>query len=141
VNLALLKASLKLHEGVRQKLYLDSKGIPTIGVGRNLRDRGLRQNEIEFMLENDCAEVAIECFKLPGWHTLSDVRQRVIAEMCFQMGLGDLLAFKKMFAALERNDFNAAADEMLDSKWAKEDSPGRAHELAQMMRTNQDLMS
>ena len=137
MNAALLKATLRIAEGERLKPYKDSEGKLTIGVGRCLDTRGIRKSEQEFMLENDVTDAMLDAGKLPGWHALSDVRQRVLAEMCFQLGLGGVQAFKKMLAAIVDGNFAQAADEMLDSQWASQ-TPGRAHRLSQMMRTNQD---
>lgn len=136
---AQLKATLRLAEGERAKPYTDTLGVLTIGVGRNLSTNGLRKNEIEFMLDNDVTDVVLECGKLSCWHALSDVRQRVLAEMCFQLGIGGLKAFKKMFAAIDEGNFADAADQMLDSQWANQ-THSRAFRLSQMMRLNQDLV-
>jgi lysozyme len=69
------------------------------------------------------------------------MRQRVLANMCFNMGIGRLFGFKKALVAMRQGKFSIAADEMLDSKWAREDvgigtpdKPGRALRLANMMR-------
>ena len=68
------------------------------------------------------------------WATLNDTRQRVLASMAFNMGIDGLLGFQHMLAAAKAGDFAKAADEMLDSKWAKQVG-ARAIRLAQMMRT------
>jgi lysozyme len=137
MNAALLKATLKQAEGVKLKPYTDTVGKLSIGVGRNLADNGLRMGEVEQMLENDVTDVVLQVGTLPCWNALSDVRQRVLAEMCFQLGFGGLKAFKKMFAAIDEGNFAQAAAEMLDSHWASQTS-SRAYRLSQMMRTNQD---
>ena len=137
MNAALLKATLKQAEGVKLKPYTDTVGKLSIGVGRNLADNGLRMGEVEQMLENDVTDVVLQVGTLPCWHALSDVRQRVLAEMCFQLGFGGLKAFKKMLSAIDEGNYAQAADEMLESQWATQ-TPGRAHRLSQAMRTNQD---
>lgn len=140
MNSELLRASLKRHEDVRAKMYLDSKGIPTIGVGWNLRDRPMRPSEIDFRLTNDITDALTDTLRLWPWvKDLSDVRQRVIVEMVFQMGAAGVGEFKHALAAMQAGDWQAAHDQMLDSKWAREDSPGRAHELATMMLTDKDV--
>jgi lysozyme len=68
------------------------------------------------------------------FHLLSYDRQLVIVCMIFQMGLGGVRQFKKMCEALERGDSEEAARQMMDSKWAKSDSPARAKRMAKMMR-------
>ena len=66
------------------------------------------------------------------WQTVGDRRAR--ANMGYQLGIAELMGFKRMLAAMERGDYEAAAREMLDSKWARQDSPGRARRLAERMR-------
>jgi lysozyme len=75
--------------------------------------------------------------RLAFWPKLNDTRQRVLCEMAFQMGFGGLSLFRKMLAAIEAEDFSTAADEMLSSLWARQ-TPGRAEQLARMMRTGND---
>ena len=95
-----LIAQLKVHEGVRSKVYLDTEGIETIGVGRNLRDRGLSDDEIEFLLANDIRDFQEEVDRTFGWWSdLDDVRQRVIVDMAFNMGLGSLSKFKNTWGS------------------------------------------
>jgi lysozyme len=117
MNAQLWKAHLEWAEGRRPKPYVDSVGKLSIGVGRNLDDRGLRDTEINFLLDNDVAEVLAECAALPYWDSLNDARQIVIADMVFNLGLGRFLKFRKLAAALEAHDYDTAADEMKASKW------------------------
>lgn len=117
------------------KPYLDSKGILTIGIGRNLRDRGIRTDEAYRMLNNDLEDVTADLTTyLPWWEKLDEIRQRVLVNMCFNMGIKRLLGFKNMLAATERGDYATAAAEMLDSKWHHEDVGIRAERLADQMR-------
>ena len=113
--------------------YRCSAGKLTIGIGRNLEDRGISQDEADLMFSNDIRAVEDELSQLPTYLALGDVRQTVIANMAFNLGLPTLKEFKRMWAALGRADYPAAADEMLDSKWARQVG-GRAHRLARMMR-------
>lgn len=139
MNSELLRASLIDHEGRKAKPYRDTVGKLTIGVGRNLDDVGLRAEEIDFMLTNDITAAWMAVTTTWPWvQNLSDVRQRVLTEMVFQMGVGGVGAFKHALQAMAIGNFEKAADEMLDSKWALTDSPGRAHLLAAMMRTDAD---
>jgi lysozyme len=130
-----LAEQLDRHEGRRQKPYKDTVGKLTIGVGRNLDDVGLFDDEIDRMLANDI-ERAVRGLvsRYPSWFpSLDPVRQAVLVNMAF-MGLSRLAGFTKMLTAVARHDFETAAIEMLQSKWA--DQVGdRALELAQMMRT------
>ena len=138
MNSELLRAALKLAEGVKPKPYTDTVGKLTIGVGRNLTDNGLRSEEIDFLLTNDITAAWIDVTRTWPWvHDLLDVRQRVLTEMVFQMGLGGVGAFKKALAAMEIGDFATASSEMLNSHWAAQ-TPNRAHRLATMMATDAD---
>ena len=69
------------------------------------------------------------------WYRLLDgTRKGVIINMVYQMGLGGVLKFKKMIAAIEEKDYNAAAIEMMDSAWFRQ-TPNRANRLIETMRT------
>jgi len=133
-----LIAQLKVHEGVRSKVYLDTEGIETIGVGRNLRDRGLSDDEIELMLANDIRDFQEEVERaFSWWSDLDDVRQRVVVDMAFNMGLGSLSKFVNTLAHIENGRYEEAGVEMLDSKWARQVGD-RANVLSGMMRTGED---
>lgn len=138
MNREKLKAQLKQHEGVRKYVYIDSVGVPTVGVGRNLQTIGLRPKEIDFLLENDIDDVMSDITKSCPWFAeLSEARQIVIADMVFNLGISRFLEFKRTLAAIRAEHFDAAADNMLESKWARQvgKAPGqRAAILAQMMR-------
>lgn len=133
MNLERLTAQLKQHEGYRSEPYKDSVGILTIGYGRNL-ENGIRKDEAEIMLHNDI-KTAYKAAQgiVSNFDVLSDQRKEVLVNMVFNMGKGALLKFRKMRAAIERNDFERAADEMLNSRWA-EQVGYRADELEQQMR-------
>ena len=133
-----LITQLKVHEGVRSKVYLDTEGIETIGVGRNLRDRGLSDDEIELMLANDIRDFQEEVERaFPWWSDMDDVRQRVVVDMAFNMGLGSLSKFVNTLAHIENGRYEEASVEMLDSKWARQVGD-RANVLSDMMKTGED---
>jgi lysozyme len=129
---------LKIHEGVRDKVYLDTEGIETIGVGRNLKDKGLSEDEIDYLLQNDISEFT-ESVKdnWPWWGDLDDVRQRVVVDMAFNMGVAGLSKFSKTLGHIESGRYEEAGDEMLDSRWAEQVGQ-RADRLSQMMKTGED---
>jgi len=122
------------EEGSSSKPYRDTKGILTIGIGRNLDSVGLRGGEILVLFWNDVAEAERALDKnIPWWRDMSPNRQMAILSMCFQMGWDRLKGFGKMLAALNRMDYREAAAEARDSKWAREDSPGRAQRMATLI--------
>jgi lysozyme len=129
---------LILHEGTSAKPYRCTAGKLTIGVGRNLDDVGLRPDEIRYLLHNDIKDVRASLDKrLPWWRGLSPVRQKVLEDMCFNLGIDGLCGFKNTLAAIQGGDYERAAAGMLASKWASQVG-GRAIRLAQMMRTGAD---
>jgi len=135
MNLARLYAQLEGDEGRRKKVYRCTAGKLTIGVGRNLEDRGLRDDEIDLMLKNDVAESIGECRRLfRMFDSLSAVRQEVLVNMMLNLGFSRLSGFKRMHAALEEGNWAEASRQMLDSKWAT-DVGKRADRLAKAMRT------
>ena len=124
------------HEGKRANPYVDSVGKMTIGIGRNLTDKGLSEDEIIHLFNNDVAD-AIEdvrhCFSC--YDQLSRPRQMVLVDMAFNMGRDSLSKFVRFIGAVHREDWQDASNEMLDSKWA-EQVRVRAIVLARMMRDN-----
>ena len=129
-----LREDLIAEEGIRLKPYLCPAGKTTIGVGRNLDDVGITQDEAMEMLDNDIERVKAQLAKaLPWLETKSSDVQRAIANMTFQMGIGALLKFKKMLAALQARDYNAARREALDSTWAKQ-TPQRAKRVTDLFK-------
>lgn len=138
INLDKLRNQLIQHEGLRLKPYQDIKGILTIGVGRNIEEVGITREEALYLLENDIGRVVREFDKaLPWWRNLDEVRQRVLVDMGFNLGLSRLLGFKNMLAALQKNDFTEAAAEMESSKWF-EQTKTRAERLTRMMEKGVD---
>jgi lysozyme len=115
--------------------YRDSVGKLTIGVGHNLDDNGVSTATAMFILDEDIARAVADLDRAFPWVVdLDDVRQRVLINMSFNLGISRLSQFKKMFAALELRQYTIAAVEMLDSTWAKQVGT-RADRLAEMMRT------
>lgn len=133
-NYIKLQKELERDEGRREKPYECSAGKLTIGVGWNLEDRGLPKRVIDMLFNistDDAINDAVDL--IPNFYELSQVRQRVLANMSFNLGLTRLSKFKKMLDAVRRNDYDLAAKEMLDSKWARQVGD-RAVRLAEMMR-------
>lgn len=130
-----LQERLIREESWENHLYKDSKGIWTIGVGFNIEEHGLPDDVIQLLLDRTCTSAANEAATLvSNWRRISQMRQSVLTAMVFQMGINRVRQFKNMLAAIEGFDFDAAADEMLDSKWAREDSPARAKRESDLMR-------
>ena len=142
------------HEGLRLQVYKDTLGIDTIGIGRNLEDRGITEEELDWMdipsidtvyehgiteadamylAQNDVQIVEQELLRAhPCVENLDAVRQLVLIDMAFNLGVPRLCKFKKMWAAVEAKDFPTAAKEMLDSRWATQ-VKSRSTKLAHAM--------
>jgi lysozyme len=129
-----LSQMIELHEGRRQKLYKCTAGKWTIGVGRNIEDRGLSNPEIDFLRDNDLALSRQELTtKLPWFVGLDPVRQAVLIDMHFNMGWPVLSTFKNTLEYIRKGENEKAATAMLQSKWASQVG-NRAKRLAKMMQ-------
>ena len=112
------------------KPYHCTEGKLTIGYGRNL-EHGITEDEADYLFENDFERARNGAQLFRGYHELNEIRQGVVIEMVFQMGVAGVEKFKKFWLAIQDHDWSRAADEMLDSKWAKQ-TPERAKELARL---------
>ena len=94
------------HEGLELHPYEDSLGITTIGVGRNLEERGISEDEAFYLLKNDIEIIWDELIsKHPIVEELDAQRQMILLNMAFNMGVPRLGKFKKMWAALQKEDY------------------------------------
>lgn len=131
----LLKSQLMEHEGLRLKAYKDTKGLLTIGYGRNIQERGITRKEAEYLLDNDIAICEAEVRgALPFFNRLIPSRQIVLLNMAYNLGINKFMKFTKMLSAVQTGDYIIAANEMLNSLWAKQ-VKGRAEYLASVMET------
>ena len=135
-----IKERIIKHEGKINKVYKDHLGNATFGVGHLV----LNEDELEEGIEYS-DDVVMRYFEKDFEIAVNDANKfidkdehpediyGVIIEMCFQLGYPRLCGFKKFKAALEDKDYLVAADEMLDSRWAKQ-TPNRANDLADIVR-------
>jgi lysozyme len=132
-----LKDLLIQHEQYRQFPYTDSTGHLTIGIGRNISTRGISSSEALQLLDDDIFYFSSKLSHLiPFFDTLDNVRQIVLIDMCFNLGINGILEFKDMLAALERKDFIGASSEISNSKAAAQDV-NRYEQLAYIMKTGE----
>lgn len=143
-NLALLSAELRRDEGVRYTRYIDSRGNPSCGCGHNLNVSPLPTGwkfpltdaQVDQLLTADIADTLHQLdTHIPWWRTLSEVRQRVCANMVFNMGIADFMGFHKAIAAMLEGAWDVAADEMQNSCWYGQVGD-RAVRLCEAMRTD-----
>lgn len=129
-----LRDQLIEHEGFHPYPPRRPAGKLTIGIGRNLEANGISEHEALYMLYNDLCRVRGELEShLPCFAALSEARRIALIDMCFNLGLPDFLGFERMLAALNAGDYDRAAREMLDSKWARQVRQ-RAYVLAEQVR-------
>jgi lysozyme len=132
--------TLKRHEGVKYYVYKDHLGYETIGVGRCLKQGvglGLTHDEVDYLLMNDinrCLEELDAAF--PWFKDLTEIRREAMINLCFNLGLTRLRKFEKALAAMSIHNYEEAANEFLDSRWAKQVG-NRATEVTEMIRTGE----
>ena len=133
-----LIAMLKKHEGVKATAYTDSLGFLTIGAGRNVDPKsglGLSDDEIDYLLENDIIRVIKELSsEFPWFADLDDVRKDAMIDISFNLGATKLRGFTRALAAMQIADYDTAAHEFLNSRWALQVG-NRATELVEIIKT------
>ena len=126
---------IKENEGFSDVVYNCSLGHPTIGYGFAIKDLKLSEEISTIILEQKVNALFRKCYDKLEWFAFQpEGVQGVIVEMVFQMGFTGTMKFKKMVGHLKKRNYESASEEMLDSKWARADSPNRARRLAQIMR-------
>jgi lysozyme len=127
-----LRQQLIAHEGLRLRVYMDTRGKLTIGVGRNLTDDGISEAEAMLLLDHDIQATLDGLTQALPWTAQLDApRLRVLADIGFNVGIDGLLKFHRMLSAVEAHDYGSAADEVIHSQLA----PQRAQRLAVLMRS------
>lgn len=134
-----LSRQLSGDEGRVPHAYQDHLGFWTIGIGRLVDQRKggkLSDVEIDFLFNNDLFErLSKLSARLPWIHKLDDARKGVLINMSFQMGVDGLLEFHNTLRMVQAGDYAGAAQGMLQSKWAREQTPARALRLSKQMST------
>lgn len=145
MDLGKLRTQLIKHEGLKLQVYLDTVGIPTIGVGHNLKAKpltidvshGITTDQAMAILDTDLAFTTSFLTKnCPWWLGLDDCRQRAITDLAFNL-MGKLLDFKHMIAAIQVKDWPLASKELLSSTFAAQTGQ-RAKDLAHQLETGHD---
>jgi lysozyme len=140
-----LKDRIKEHEGYRNTVYKDSLGFATIGYGHLVTPEDPYKEGIEYSKEELDAQfeadfqTAVNNAEILILHhneitNIVDDAKCVLIEMVFQLGIGGVSKFKKMWEALKKQDYGEASFQMMDSRWAKQ-TPARARSLAEIMRS------
>lgn len=144
MDMALMIAELRRDEGVSYVPYADPVGIQTVGVGHNLQvsplpagwSYPLSDAQVDQLLSTDLNNTFAQLdHALPWWRGLDEVRQRVVANMAFNMGVTGLMTFHNTLGAMQRGAYAIAAAGMLASQWAQQVG-ARAQRLASAMETD-----
>jgi len=138
-DIKVLAERIKGHEGYSNEVYRDTLGNLTVGYGHLLSEGSVVPDHVcHLLFDYDLAMAISDFMRLPKSTIdhLNKARRSVIVEMIFNMGLPKVLQFVKMWEAIKSNDFNKAADEMLDSNWARQ-VKSRALVLANIMRSGE----
>lgn len=143
----LLRQDVMPAEDYRQFPYFDCCGKPyrsctcaqrgalTVGYGRNLDSNGISKLEAEVLLDHDLASAEMDAKRAFGWMaSLSELRQRAVVELIFNMGLPTFRGFRQTILAIKARQFVAAAAHLLDSRWAKQVGPTRSSRIARYLK-------
>tara|TARA_Y100001938_G_scaffold111747_1_gene152996 strand:- start:1 stop:462 length:462 start_codon:yes stop_codon:yes gene_type:complete len=144
MNIDKLREELKVDEGVKYEIYLDHLGLPTFGIGHLVLESDeehgqpvgteVTEDRVNECFESDVEQVLSDCETLySDYYDLPEEVQLIIANMMFNMGRPRLSKFKGMKRGVDARDWDAAADEMVDSRWYKQVT-NRADRLVQRMR-------
>lgn len=137
MDLAALEQQLIRSEGARLKLYTDTVGKVSIGVGRNLTDCGISKNELFYLLRNDIAACVADCRTFAWFEDLNDVRQRAVVELRFMLGPSRLRLFKTTLSNIAHGEYLLASANLLRSKLAMQVGQ-RASRIAKMIETGSE---
>ena len=141
MNMDRLLASVKKHEGYRNKVYLDTLGKRTVGVGHLCvedfweDDKEYEEKFLMTILEHDLQSAikgAKELMSENGCNDIDEIAEELIIEMVFQLGKTGVSKFRNMWKHLSALEYSSAASEMLDSRWAKQ-TPNRAKNMSAQM--------
>jgi lysozyme len=136
-----LLENIKKHEGFVEHVYDDSLGIPTIGYGFAIKDLVLDEDIAEEILIRKLEKLKRNANARFKWLEDMPVEvQEVILNMCYQLGVTGTSKFRKAISALQEGDWEEAANEMLDSLWARQ-TPNRAKELSDTVRNQVEKIS
>lgn len=135
MDMSNLKKTIIRHEGKKKKLYKCTADKWTIGVGHNIEDNGLSEAAIQFIFEEDLSTSIAECQRnIIGWDEMPSPVQEALVNLVFNMGINRLMQFKKTLGYLRNGEFGEAAEELLDSRYARQ-VPTRAQEVSDMIRS------
>ena len=137
-----LKEEIRKHEGFRAVVYKDSLGKRTVGWGHLCvedhweDDKEYSEDYLKEIFDKDFDDALKNAESLIGERSINHIAKQVIIEMVFQLGIGGVGKFKKMWEALDKENYSLASTEMLNSRWAKQ-TPARCGVLSSKMKSSQ----
>ena len=132
-----LREEIAEDEGCKYEIYLDHLGLPTCGIGHLITESDEEHSKpVGTVVEQERVKqlFSLDMALYPDFDDLPEECQHIIANMMFNMGRPRLSKFKGMKAGVDARDWNAAADEMVDSRWYTQ-VPNRARRLVDRMRS------
>ena len=121
MDLEILFEQLKDFEGLELKPYRCTSDKLTIGLGRNLEDNGITEEEAYYLAENDIENLMDELDRnIPWWTELNNPRKRALLNMAYNVGTPTLMKFQKTLSLLESGQYEEASKEVLNSRWARQ---------------------
>ena len=150
MNIGLFKEEIVIDEGIKYEIYLDHLGLPTFGIGHLVTKKDpeykkpvgtpVSMERVDECFLQDIETVLEDCVKLyDDFYELPEEAQHIIANMLFNMGFPRLKKFKGMKKAVDKRDWQKAADEMVDSRWYKQVT-NRAERLVKRMRSIENAL-
>jgi lysozyme len=131
-----VKTLIEDHEGRRSKIYRCTAGKNSIGIGRNLDDVGLSDDEIDYLFANDLKRARDAASKYPWFADLSEVRQAAILDLMFNLGATRFAGFRNFIHAMSLKQYAWAAAELENSKWFSQ-VRRRARRIKSMISTGE----
>ena len=135
MNLDLLVAELIRDEDLKLKPYVDSVGKITLGVGRNLEDKGISKTEALYLLENDIDECVADLATFPWFARLPEGPQRAVLNLRFNLGPTRFRRWAPTLAYLERGDLTGAARQFRTNRKYFKQVGARAERIALLLET------
>ena len=134
-----LKEMIAKHEGYEPRVYKCTNGYDTIGYGFAIKDLYMDKEVADLILDQKIQEMLKRILSDKDWGEWFSEKpqhiQEVLINMIFQIGFSGVKKFKKTIQYIKDDNFLMAGEEMLDSKWAKSDSPNRAKELSEIVKS------
>jgi len=131
--MSLAEGLLRAHEGLVLKPYLCTSGKTTIGIGRNLTDKGISEAEAHILLSHDLTDTRDFLVTQPYWQSLDPHRKSALLDLAFCVGPAGFMKFKKLREALINKEYDRAGNEIIDSRFAQQ-TGNRATELARIIK-------